>query len=77
MIRILPVRIPTEGLFGAETSSLRAGATGGVLGVQTPTASCFIILYNIISLHKWTPTFREIPLRTPTADKTWRRPCPY
>ena len=26
---------------------LRAGATGGVLGVQTPTASCFIILYNI------------------------------
>ena len=22
-------------------------STGGVLGVQTPTASCFIILYNI------------------------------
>ena len=28
-------------------SEARAGATGGVLGDQTPTASCFIILYNI------------------------------
>ena len=28
-------------------TTIRAGATGGVLGVQTPTASCFIILYNM------------------------------
>ena len=42
-----------------------------------PDTHC-VLFYHIvqyISLHKWTPTFREIPLRTPTTDKTWRRPC--
>ena len=44
-----------------------------------PDTHC-VLFYHIvqyISLHKRIPTFREIPLRTPTADKTWRRPCIY
>ena len=58
MTSILPMNGEDNSLFdGVENGIMlwfvcyitrfRAGATGGVLGVQTPTASCFIILYNI------------------------------
>ena len=43
-------------VWDQSTHNARAGAIGGVLGVQTPTASCFIILYNIY------PSINEHPL---------------